>query len=209
MKSYTRIGSNLYELHDRAYGERQTAAGDLFGRGCEAERVRPFTSSARTLALSLHREAIHCDPTHVGAWIHAGNLCFFMGDAVRARRYYRMAVAADPCSAVACFNFAIALEETGFFSDASVWYGKALTIHPRYADVHYNMGLLYFNVFGDLRKAAFHFRRFLECGDMRDPCREGARRMITYLAPQDLHVVRRPPTTTGKGGPEVITMIKG
>ncbi len=213
MRWYHRIeGSNMYELYDRSRRERQAAAEDLFRRGLAAEQMRPYTHSVVMFALAFYREAIHCDPMCVEAWINAGNLFFSMGDFTRARRYYRNAVAADPRNATACYNLAIALEEKELFLEAAVWYEKAIAIHPCYADAHYNLGLFCLsrrNFLRNPRKAIFHLRQFLEYADMRDAYRGHARKMIDDLIPQDIHLVRRSPAAMGCEQAESMKTIEG
>ncbi len=80
--------------------------------------------------------ACELDPASPDRLHHAG------GDAAQAEHHYRAAIRDAPGDAIAHFNLAGLLEETGRATDAVAVYHQALAAEPDFADAHYNLGLL-------------------------------------------------------------------
>ena len=60
------------------------------------------------------------------------------------------------------YNMAAIYARDGRAAEAVQEYLKALQIDPSDADIHYNLGILYDEDLRDKRKAAMHYRRYLQ-----------------------------------------------
>ena len=103
----------------------------------------------------------------------------------QAITYYQKAIGIDKYCLSAYNSVAICYEKKGLPSRAESWYLKALEINPRYAPIHYNLGLLY-ERYGSIKKAIFHWRQRMRLGHPGDPAAIKARAKLEKYASDEL-----------------------
>ncbi len=59
------------------------------------------------------------------------------------------------------FQKGVALARQGKYGDAERMYSLALKANPKFAEAHFNLGILYEDHLGNMRKAADHYRQYL------------------------------------------------
>src|SRR5437868_4459321 len=93
--------------------------------------------------------------------LDSGQQALKAGDLARAEQFFRQFLAQNPNSADALSNLGAIRPRREQFSEALVFYERALKQNPKLVQVHFNMAI----VLGHLReydKAAQHLRHFLQ-----------------------------------------------
>ena len=124
---------------------RKPAAGD---RQAAAVRVRARRSSSsgnriRRRRRTGYRQAAQLDPSWFEAQYNYGVLADRQRDFSHSLAAYEMALAIQPDSADARFNFALALKAAGYATDAVNELNKILAANPNEARAHLALGNLY------------------------------------------------------------------
>src|SRR5947199_7135740 len=91
--------------------------------------------------------------------LDSGQQALKAGDLARAEQLFRQFLSQNPNSAEALSNLGAICARREQFSEALVFYERALKQNPKLVQVHFNMAI----ALGHLRqydKAAQHFRRF-------------------------------------------------
>ena len=99
--------------------------------------------------------------------------------------YYQKTVGLDKYDISAYNGLAICYEKKRQLTRAEEWYLKALAVNPQYAPVHYNLGLFY-EKYGDIKKAVFHWKQRLRLGHPADPASIKAQAKLKKYAPDQL-----------------------
>jgi tetratricopeptide (TPR) repeat protein len=142
---------------DRAAAERLVADGlHLHDRNRMSE------------AMELYRQAARTDPTFFDAHYNLGVAAYEDGDLPAALLAYETALALEPASLKAGFNFAIALELAGYPRDAANELEKLLARHPAETRIHLRLGNLYAGPLRNVQRTRQHYLRVLEL-DPRHP----------------------------------------
>jgi tetratricopeptide (TPR) repeat protein len=142
---------------DRAAAERMVAEG-----------VRLHDRNRISQAIALYQQATQADATHFDAYYNLGVAAYEDGDLATALPAYEAALALEPRSLKAGFNFAVALELAGYPRDAANELEKLLARHPAEARLHLRLGNLYAGPLRDPARTRHHYRQVLEL-DPRHP----------------------------------------
>jgi tetratricopeptide (TPR) repeat protein len=142
---------------DRAAAERLVADG-----------VRLHDRNRLAHAMELYQQAARTDATYFDAYYNLGVAAYEDGDLTVALSAYETALALEPNSLKAAFNFAVTLELAGYARDAANELEKLLARHPAEARIHLRLGNLYAGPLRDPGRTRQHFRRVLEL-DPRHP----------------------------------------
>ena len=132
---------------------------DLFAKAVALEEIDPEE------ALKLYDRLI-AKGDHASACVNAGTICYNAKRFGKAEAYYRKSLAADPGYALAHFDLANVLDDTGRIEEAVKSYKAAIRLSPLYSDPHYNLALAYEKL-GQPRLALLHWKEYskLDCGE--------------------------------------------
>ncbi len=92
-----------------------------------------------TEAVSFLNKACECSPNNPEFLSNLGNVTKFVGDKLKARRYYEQAIAADSTFLPAFYNLALLLTEQGDLAEAATLYKRALLVDNCVAELHYSL----------------------------------------------------------------------
>ncbi len=145
-----------------APGDRQ-AASVMFARAREDEAVRRFTD-----ALDGYRRATRLDPSWFEAQYNCGVMAYRLRDYQFSLGAFEMALAIEPDSPDARYNFALALKAAGYVPDAVEQLKKILAAHPDDARSHLELGNIYAQKLYDVPQARAEYLKVLEL-DPRNP----------------------------------------
>lgn len=113
-------------------------------------------------AAAAFAKACACAPEMRFAWYNLGVCYAKLGDHEKAEAQFREAVRLDPDFADARFQLGEALAAKRDFGGAIGEYEKVLSLTPAHADSHFSLAQIYRLQAADRRKAAGHFRTYLE-----------------------------------------------
>ena len=113
-------------------------------------------------AIGAYQRAIQSDPSFFDAHYNLGVAAFENGDLPLALSAYETALAIQPDSLKARFNFASTLEQAGYPRDAADELEKLVVRHQAEVRIHSALGNLYARKLGDPRRARTHYLRVLE-----------------------------------------------
>jgi tetratricopeptide (TPR) repeat protein len=133
-----------------------------------ADGVRLHDRNRLAHAMELYERAARADATYFEAYYNLGVAAYEDGDLPAALSAYETALALEPNSLKAAFNFAVTLELAGFPRDAANELEKLLARHPSEARIHLRLGNLYAGPLRDPSRTRQHFRRVIEL-DPRHP----------------------------------------
>jgi len=143
-------------------GDRRTASG-LF------TRAREFEQNSRWLdALQSYRQATELDPGWFEAQYNYGVIAFRLRDFNQSLAAYEMALAIQPDSVDARYNFALALKAAGYVPDAVNELKKIVAANPDEMRAHLALGNLYAQQLYDPAQARQHYNKVLAL-DPRNP----------------------------------------
>jgi tetratricopeptide (TPR) repeat protein len=143
-------------------GDRR-AASAMFSRAREFEQQRRYTD-----ALDDYRLATREDPSWFEAQYNCGVLAYRLRDYQFSLSAYEMALAIEPNSTDARYNFALALKAAGYVPDAVTELRKIAAIKPNDVRTHLELGNLYAQQLYDVPHAREHYLRVLQL-DPADP----------------------------------------
>lgn len=136
-------------------GNRTAAAGEF-------TRAREFEQDSKwTEAMQAYGQAARYDPGWFAAQYNLGVLSFRLRDYDQALRAYEYALAIQPDSTDARYNFALVLKAAGYVTDAVNELGKIVAAHPGEVRAHLALGNIYAQQLHDVAKARVHYQKVL------------------------------------------------
>jgi tetratricopeptide (TPR) repeat protein len=136
-------------------GDRQSAQGS-FAKAQNAERDENSEEAER-----WYQQAADEDPAWFEAQYNAGVVAYQLHHYPMALRRYELALAVQPDSADARFNFASALRSAGYSLDAAEQLKRILAAEPNEVRAHLALGTLYAHSLDDPVQARQHYLRVL------------------------------------------------
>jgi tetratricopeptide (TPR) repeat protein len=136
-------------------GDRRTASGAF-------TRAREFEQDSRWLdAMQSYRQAGELDPAWFEAQYNYGVMAYRLRNYNQSLAAYEMALAIQPDSAGARYNFALALEAAGYMPDAVNELEKIVAVNPNEVRAHLALGNLYAQQLRDPVRARQHYLKVL------------------------------------------------
>jgi tetratricopeptide (TPR) repeat protein len=151
----------------RALGKFKNGDRNLAERALD-EGYQAHTRYRFGEAIGAYQRAIQSDPSFFDAHYNLGVAAFENGDLPLALSAYETALAIQPDSLKARFNFASTLEHAGYPRDAADELEKLVVHHQAEVRIHSALGNLYARKLGDPGRARIHYLRVLEL-DRRHP----------------------------------------
>lgn len=136
-------------------GDRR-AAGRAFAQARQFEQDQQYQA-----ALDGYREAAQLDPSWFEAQYNCGVMAYHLKDFDQSLRAYEMALALQPGSVDARYNFALALRAAGYVPDAGNELKKILAAHPDDVRAHLALGNLYAQQLYDVPQARAQYLEVL------------------------------------------------
>jgi tetratricopeptide (TPR) repeat protein len=140
-------------------GDR-TAATQASADGWRAQQAKQLSEAA-----TAYRKAIQLDPSYFDAYFNLGAVSVQSGNVAVGLAAYETALAIEPDSAAARFNFAVALSKANYPIDAAGEFEKMLAKSPTDANAvwaHFAAGNLYANQLRQPARAREHYQKVLE-----------------------------------------------
>jgi len=120
------------------------------------------TQEQWTDALQWYQEAATLDPSWFEAQYNTGVLAHKLRNFALALPRYEWALAIQPDSADARYNFALALKTAGFPIDAAVELKKILAANPGEVRAHLALANIYAQSLRDIPQAREHYQKVLD-----------------------------------------------
>jgi tetratricopeptide (TPR) repeat protein len=139
-----------------ARGDR-AAAERVFAQAVQAHRDGRLSE-----AVDEYRQATKLDPSFYEAHYNLGLAAFELKEDTLSLSAYEAALSLNPTSANGRYNFALALEQGGYFQDAANELEKLLGQHPDEIRAHFFLASLYADRLSRPDLARTHYRRVLE-----------------------------------------------
>lgn len=139
-----------------APGNRR-AATTMFERAHDFEVQRRFTD-----ALDCYRQATHLDPGWFEAQYNCGVLAYRLRDFQFSLGAYETALAIQPASTDARYNFAIALKAAGYVTDAVAQLRQIVAYDPNNVRAHLELGNVYAQQLYDTARARDEYLKVLQ-----------------------------------------------
>ena len=136
-------------------GDRE-AAERLFDKAQEAKAQSNYVQASVYFAA-----AAEADPSWYSAYYHLGMISFQSGDWRRALSAFETALAINPDSSNARYNFALTLQKAKYPKDAAEQLEKLLERDPQDVRAHLLLGNLYAQELNEIRKASRHYQEVL------------------------------------------------
>lgn len=133
------------------------AASAMFARAREYEEERRFSD-----ALECYRQAASLDPSWFEAQYNCGVMAYRLRDYQFSLAAYETALAIEPGSSDARYNFALALKAAGYVTDAVNELRRILASDPNDARAHLELGNLYAQKLRDVPRARAEYQRVLQ-----------------------------------------------
>ncbi len=143
-------------------GDRRIAS-NAFAQAREAERGSRWAD-----AMQSYRQATESDPAWFEAQYNYGVMAYRLRNYSQALAAYEMALAIQPNSMDARYNFALALKAAGYVTDAVNELNKILESNPDEARAHLALGNIYAQQMFDAADARQHYLKVLQL-DPRNP----------------------------------------
>ena len=143
-------------------GDRRIAS-NAFAQAREAERGSRWAD-----AMQSYRQATESDPAWFEAQYNYGVMAYRLRNYSQALAAYEMALAIQPDSVDARYNFALALKAGGYVTDAVNELNKILDTNPDEARAHLALGNIYAQQMFDAADARQHYLKVLQL-DPRNP----------------------------------------
>ncbi|HTR42666.1 MAG TPA: tetratricopeptide repeat protein [Pseudomonadales bacterium] len=142
--------------HKPAAGDRH-AASQMFERARQDEQQGKFTD-----AMNDYRLATRDDPAWFEAQYNCGVMAYRLRDYQFALQSYELALAIQPDSADARYNFALALKAAGYVPDAVKELRKISAANPNNVRAHLELGNLYAQYLYDIPHAREQYLKVLQ-----------------------------------------------
>ena len=142
--------------HKPALGDRH-AASVMFDRARQDESQRRFTD-----ALDSYRRATRFDPSWFEAQYNCGVMAYRLRDYQFSLEAYELALAIEPDSLDARYNFALALKAADYVPDAVAELKKILASNPNDARIHLELGNIYAQKLRDVARARAEYLKVLQ-----------------------------------------------
>lgn len=139
-----------------ASGDRR-AASAAFEQARENEREGKWTD-----ALDAYRKAAQLDPAWFEAQYNCGVMAYRLRDFSFSLSSYEMALAIEPDSADARYNFALALKAAGYVPDAVNELRTILQSNPNDVRAHLELGNLYAQQMRDVPRARAEYLKVIQ-----------------------------------------------
>jgi tetratricopeptide (TPR) repeat protein len=139
-----------------ASGNRR-AASTIFGHARDDEAQHKYTD-----ALEYYRQAASLDPAWFEAQYNCGVMAYRLRDYQFSLAAYETALAIEPNSADARYNFALALKAAGYVTDAVNELEKILASNANDARAHLELGNLYAQKLRDVPRARAEYLKVLQ-----------------------------------------------
>jgi len=155
--SYPRYA--YHSIAKPANGDRR-AATQASADGWRAQQAKQLSEAA-----TAYRKAIQLDPSYFDAYFNLGALRVNSSKVAVGLAAYETALAIEPDSAAARFNFAVALSKANYPIDAAGEFEKMLAKSPTDANAvwaHFAAGNLYANQLRQPARAREHYQKVLE-----------------------------------------------
>lgn len=149
--------------HYHYLSPRKPAAGDhrsaaiMFARARQEEAERRFTD-----ALDSYRRATRLDPSWFEAQYNCGVMAYRLRDYQFSLQFYEMALAIQPDSLDARYNFALALKAADYIPSAVDELNKILASNPNDARVHLELGNIYAQKLHEVSRARAEYSKVLQ-----------------------------------------------
>jgi hypothetical protein len=142
---------------------RKPAAGNRAAATGAFTKAREFEQASRwTDAMLAYQSAARFDPSWFEAQYNYGVLSYRLRDFSVALGAFEKALAIQPDSVDARYNFALALKSAGYAQDAVNELNRILEASPNEARAHLALGNLYAQQFHDPALARQHYLKVLE-----------------------------------------------
>jgi tetratricopeptide (TPR) repeat protein len=152
--TYPRYG---YRSPEVLHKGDQAAAERLVEQG-----VRLHDRNRLEEAIEMYQKATESDPRYFDAYYNLGVAAYEQGDLTMAQKAYEGALALEPESLKARFNFAATLELGGYAVDAVIELERLLERHEGESRIHFKLASLYAVSLRNAEKARVHYMRVLE-----------------------------------------------
>ena len=129
----------------------------MFARAREFEMERRFAD-----ALDYYRRAASLDPAWFEAQYNCGVMAYRLRDFQFSLAAYETALAIEPESVDARYNFALALKAAGYVTDAVIELRRILVSNPNDARAHLELGNLYSQKLHDVPRARTEYQKVLQ-----------------------------------------------
>jgi tetratricopeptide (TPR) repeat protein len=149
--------SYIYLSPPKPVSGNRRAASAMFNRAREYEGERRFSD-----ALEYYRQAASLDPVWFEAQYNCGVMAYRLRDYQFSLSAYETALAIEPNSADARYNFALALKAAGYITDAVKELRRILASNPNDARAHLELGNLYAQELRDVSRARAEYKRVLQ-----------------------------------------------
>jgi tetratricopeptide (TPR) repeat protein len=149
--------SYLYLSPPKPAPGNRRAASVMFARARDDEDQRRYTD-----AMDSYRLATRDDPSWFEAQYNCGVLAYRLRDYQLSLTAYEMALAIEPDSTDARYNFALALKASGYVPDAVKELKKILANRPNDVRTHLELGNLYAQQLYDVPHAREQYLRVLQ-----------------------------------------------
>ncbi|HKW29619.1 MAG TPA: tetratricopeptide repeat protein [Verrucomicrobiae bacterium] len=133
------------------------AAGRAFARAQQFEQAKQYLD-----ALDSYREAARLDPGWFEAQYNCGVMAYRLGDFNESLPAYEMALAIQPDSVGARYNFALGLQAAGYVTDAVNELKKILASKSDDVRAHLALGNIYAQQLYDVPQARAQYLRVLQ-----------------------------------------------
>ena len=147
----------LYLSPGRPSSGDRRAASVIFARAREDETEHRLAD-----ALDCYRQATRVDPSWFEAQYNCGVMAYRLGDYQFSLAAYETALAIEPDSADARYNFALALKAADYVTDAVNELRKILASDPNNARAHLELGNLYAQKLRDVPWARKEYLKVLQ-----------------------------------------------
>ncbi len=113
-------------------------------------------------AVAAYATATQTDPSYFEAYYNQGLAAYELGNWKQCLVVYEFALALQPDSRDARYNFALALKQANYFVDAAEELVKLLKEDPREARAHLSLANLYAQQLNNPKLARGHYLKLLE-----------------------------------------------
>ncbi len=142
---------------------RKPEAGDRHAASVMFTHARDYEAQRRfTEALDSYRRAAQLDPSWFEAQYNCGVMAYRLRDYQFSLAAYETALAIEPDSPDARYNFALALKAAGYVPDAVNELRKILESNPNDARAHLELGNLYSQQLRDIPRARTEYLQVLQ-----------------------------------------------